>query len=47
MAKPRPVKLRATAYVTLLAIGCGLPAWAKDLWEDRAFSEWTAQEAMK
>jgi len=41
------VKLRAAGCIALLAIGSTFTVWGKDFWEDKPFTEWSQQEAMR
>lgn len=40
-------KLRAAGCIALLAIGSAFTLWGKDFWEDKPFTEWSQQEAMR
>ena len=41
-------KLRSATWIALLAmIGSTLTVWGKDFWDDKPFTEWSQQEAMK
>jgi hypothetical protein len=41
------VKLGSAAWIALLATGSTLTVWGKDFWDDKPFTEWSQQEAMK
>ena len=41
------VRLRTVGCIATLAIGSALTVWAKDFWEDKPFTQWSQQEAMK
>jgi len=41
------VKLRSAAWIAFLAMGSTLTVWGKDFWDDKPFTEWSQQEAMK
>ena len=40
-------KLRAAGCITVLAFGSTFTMWGKDFWEEKPFTQWTEQEAMK
>src|SRR5258706_12820344 len=40
-------KFRSVAWIALLAISSTLTVWGKDFWDDKPFTEWSQQEAMK
>src|SRR5882757_7814893 len=41
------MKLRLAGCIALLVIGSAFTVWGKDFWEDKPFTEWSKQEAMK
>ena len=48
MQNPSSAKLRSATWIALLAmIGSTLTVWGKDFWEDKPFTQWSEQEAMK
>ncbi len=47
MRNPSSVKLRSAAWIALIAIGTTLTVWGKDFWEEKPFTQWSEQEAMK
>ena len=47
MRNPSSVKLRLAAWIALIAIGTTLTVWGKDFWEEKPFTQWSEQEAMK
>jgi hypothetical protein len=40
-------KLVFSISVAFLAIGSILTVWAKDFWDDKPFTQWSEQEAMR
>ena len=40
-------RLRAVGCITVLAFGSTFTIWGKDFWEEKPFTQWTEQEAMK
>jgi hypothetical protein len=47
MSNPCSLKLRAAGYAALLVIGSAFTVWGKDFWEDKPFTSWNEQEAMR
>jgi hypothetical protein len=47
MRNPFSINLRAAGFVVVLAISCVFTAWGKDFWEEKPFTQWSEQEAMK
>jgi len=40
-------KLRSASWLALLAIGSTFSVWGKDFWDEKQFTQWSEQEAMK
>lgn len=40
-------KLHSATWFALLAIGSTFTVWGKDFWDDKPFTQWSEQEAMK
>jgi hypothetical protein len=47
MRNPFSAKLRSASWLVLLAIGSTFTVWGKDFWDEKSFTQWSEQEAMK